>query len=395
MTPVSTCLATTLFLLVISVESFQSINRISITANDSSSGGKRTISTHTAASKLQTTVVFLSTITNPNDDESNKYRNRSILLENTLRQKVQALKLSDQKLVVLQDAVKRVMAARSTEHDAEEALDSAEMQVLEWKARYERAETLRLEVASELSDVQRQHHERKAKMQSERDRLIQDMESLQKTYRMDQKQWEADVQTHMQAQKKLVELDRDHKRTLRQIDLLRMELEETRQELAGYRSSAKKSFMASSNSEEALKRERERVKSLKAQWADLKVEKQHLEDIRAAHADSIQIAEASVAASERREADLQREIAELNAKYLKLVQINKDLQLKTKESSTIPEMTEVVVEPSRYVVEQEHDIHHAKVPSELPKKSRIKRVASAVFSPVKRWREKRPKQQRR
>lgn len=365
--------------------------------------GKRTINSQQKAppfkrQQSQASALFLSTITSHSDDEATKYHNRSILLENTLRQKVQALKLSDQKLGVLQDAVKRVMAARTTEHEAEEALvDSVEMQVLEWKARYERAETLRLEAASELSDVQRQYQERKAKIQNERDRLIQDIESLQKTYRMDQKQWEADVETHMEAQKKLVELDRDHKRTLRQIDVLRTELEDIRHQLVHHQASAKKSFVGSSDTrstEEQLKREQERVKSLKAQWADLKVEKRHLEDIRAAHTESIQIAEASVAASERREAELKKEIAALNEKNTELAAVNGELQSKLDKSFIkTPEITEVVVETSPYVVEQE--IQHMKVPSELPKKSRIKRVASAVFNPVKRWREKRAKHYRR
>lgn len=44
-----------------------------------------------------------------------RYRNRSVLLENALQHKLNALKLSDQKLLVLQDAAKRVLRRHESE----------------------------------------------------------------------------------------------------------------------------------------------------------------------------------------------------------------------------------------------------------------------------------------
>lgn len=65
-----------------------------------------------------TTALSLTSIqshNNNDDDELSRYRNRSRLLESTLRHKVQSLHLSEQKLQVLQDAIKRLVVQREKE----------------------------------------------------------------------------------------------------------------------------------------------------------------------------------------------------------------------------------------------------------------------------------------
>lgn len=402
--------------------------------------------------------LFLSTIASnhANEDamEATRYRNRSDLLERTLRQKVQALKLSDQKLGVLQDAVKRVMAARTVEQEQKQeqkqeirqqqqvannmvneqqqqqqeemsfvlSVQAQEAQVLEWQARYERAETARVEAVSALADVQRQYHDRKIhSVQTERDRLLEEMTDLQKTYRRDQQQWAADVANHMAAQRGLVEADLAQQRLLRQVEQLRAELIETQQELSTVRASVQQEHEqitgTLSETETALQRERERFQSLRAQWAELRAEKTKLEQSHVAHAEAMLIAQASVASAERREAALQRDVAEWNDKYNELFKINRELQVKVEEfSAALQQQQAATVAATHdddkehvedlliddpifsYVVDQDENTDVVRSSSETTpsQPSRLKRVASAVFSPARRWRDNRAaKQQQR
>jgi chromosome segregation ATPase len=407
--------------------------------------------------------LFLSTIASnhANEDamEATRYRNRSDLLEKTLRQKVQALKLSDQKLGVLQDAVKRVMAARTVEQEQKQeqkqeirqqqqqvanslvneqqqqeemsfvlSVQAQEAQVLEWQARYERAETARVEAVSALADVQRQYHDRKIhSVQAERDRLMEEMQDLQKTYRRDQQQWAADVVTHMAAQRDLVEADQAQQRSLRQVEQLRAELIETQQELSTVRASVqqeqKQITGTLSETETALQRERERFQSLRAQWAELRAEKMQLEQSHVAHAEAMLIAQASVASAERREAALQRDVEVWNDKYNELSKINRELQLKVEEFTAALQQQQAAAVAATvaathddgmehvedlliddpvfsYVVDQDENTDVVRTSSSTEttpsQPSRLKRVASAVFSPARRWRDNRAaKQQQR
>jgi hypothetical protein len=404
--------------------------------------------------------LFLSTIASnhANEDsmEATRYRNRSDLLEKTLRQKVQALKLSDQKLGVLQDAVKRVMAARTIEQEQKQeqkqeirqqqqvansmeneqqqqeelsfvlSVQAQEAQVLEWQARYERAETARVEAVSALADVQRQYHDRKIhSVQTERDRLLEEMSDLQKTYRRDQQQWAADVATHMAAQRDLVEADLAQQRSLRQVEQLRAELIETQQELSTVRALVQQEQEqitgTLSETETALQRERERFQSLRAQWAELRAEKMQLEQSHVAHAEAMLIAQASVASAERREAALQRDVEVWNDKYNELSKINRELQRKVEEVSVALQQQQAAVAAAvaathddgkghvdedlliddpvfSYVVDQDENtdvVRSSSSSSETTpsQPSRLKRVASAVFSPARRWRDNRAAKQ--
>ena len=62
----------------------------------------------------------------PDTDLVVRYRNRSRLLESTLRHKVQALQLSDQKLHVLEDAIQRLMRRTREEPDTMEEEESTQ-----------------------------------------------------------------------------------------------------------------------------------------------------------------------------------------------------------------------------------------------------------------------------
>ena len=139
------------------------------------------------------------------DDEVERYRNRSVLLETTLRHKLEALKLSDQKLHVLQDAVKRIVrrnkqnVAHATDKavaeksqdlkELREQLSAHQLEILEWKGKYERTKTARMEAVNELGDLRRQWNEMNASASNGRNALVRDLEDLQKVYRRDQEAW--------------------------------------------------------------------------------------------------------------------------------------------------------------------------------------------------------------
>lgn len=97
-----------------------------------------------------------------------RYRNRSRVLESALQHKLNALHLSDQKLLVLQDAAKRVVrrreaaaladAAAVTSNNNKPVHDAAEVEA-EWLAKLERVEAARREAVTQLQDAARQHEQ--------------------------------------------------------------------------------------------------------------------------------------------------------------------------------------------------------------------------------------------
>jgi hypothetical protein len=211
-----------------------------------------------------------------------RYRNRSVLLENALKQKLKHLELSDQKLLVLQDAAKRVVrrhegelaeaAGKAAKEKAESvAITEADRQVgeavkkveTEWHIKLEEADAKRLKAVEQLESLQQQWKD----VNAERDLLASDLTTIQRDYAQDQVAWKAQAQ---KLEQQLALKQERYEAAVAQIEQLERTAAKTENELLAANSQV-------DTLQTALQKEQHRISNIKAKFTALAETKENLQ----------------------------------------------------------------------------------------------------------------------
>jgi chromosome segregation ATPase len=225
-------------------------------------------------------------------DDLQRYRNRAMLLERIFQQKMKEYRLAERKLLVLQDTVQKLVRKHEKEQTA--AIESERMtaqtklqdfreaaNVLQQAAVNKTKEELenklenaKLAQVGTLKALQQQWDEKESKMAKQKNELWNDYQTLKDQYDEEKKQWEQDARQKALFQAQLAREQKSVEDKRNRIQELEHTLGQTKAKIQSVKADSRKEI---EKLHEALEKSRQKVETMKSKWEALADSKRHLQ----------------------------------------------------------------------------------------------------------------------
>jgi hypothetical protein len=225
-------------------------------------------------------------------DDVKRYRNRAMLLESTLQQKMKEYRLAERKLLVLQDTVQKLIRKHEKEqtvaiehertrtqtklHEFREAANVLQQAAVnktreEWESKLENAKLAQVRT---LKALQQQWDEKEAKMTKKNNQLWNEYQTLKDHYDAEKQQREQDARKKSQLQAQLEREQKSMEDGKDKIQELEQMLNQAKAKVKTVKADAQKEI---EKLQEALEKSRQKVDTMKTKWETLALSKRHLQ----------------------------------------------------------------------------------------------------------------------